>query len=64
MMQWMGEERLVCEFNEHIAGYQVLRFYGKEGKQILDVKVNDLIDMDHYLFVKESGVYKPFNKYK
>lgn len=62
VMQWMGPERLVCEFNEHIAGYQVLRFYEKDGKQILDVKVLDFVDMDHYLFVKESNTFFPFKK--
>lgn len=60
IMRWMNNERLVCEFNEHIAGYQALRFYEKDGKQILDVKVNDFVDMDHYLFEKISNEFKPF----
>lgn len=62
VMRWMNNEKLVCEFNEQIAGYQVLTFAEKDGKQILDVKVNDFVDMDHYLFVKKESVYKPFGK--
>ena len=60
-MRWMGVERLVCEYNDAIAGNQVLRFFEKDGKEILDVKVNDFVDMDHYLFEKISNEFKPFN---
>lgn len=60
VMSWMNNEYLVAEFNEQIAGYQKLRFYEKDGKQILDVKVNDFVDMDHYLFEKVSNEFKPF----
>ena len=60
VMSWMNNEYLEAEFNEQIAGYQKLRFYEKDGKQILDVKVNDFVDMDHYLFEKVSNEFKPF----
>lgn len=62
ILRWMSNERLVGEYNEQIAGYQALSFSEKDGKQILDVKVNDFVDMDHYLFVKISNEYKPFVK--
>lgn len=58
----MTDERLVCEYNEQIVGYETLRFFEKEGKQILDLKVSDFVDMDHYLFVKTSPVFTPFTK--
>lgn len=60
VMRWMSGERLVCEYNEQIAGYQALSFTEKNGRQILDVKVNDFVDMDHYLFVKSESGFKPF----
>jgi hypothetical protein len=62
VLNWMTDERLVCEYNEQIVGYETLRFFEKEGKQILDLKVSDFVDMDHYLFVKTSPVFTPFTK--
>lgn len=62
LVQWMNKEQLLCEFNEQIAGYEVLKFTEKDGRQILDLKVNDFVDMDHYLFTKTSNTFVPFIK--
>lgn len=60
-MRFKSADKIVVEYADDTSlGTKVLKYEEKGASSIIEIKVNDFIDQDTYLFTKESNVFKAF----
>lgn len=59
-LKFLTANTLMIEYNDPTLGVKELKFDDKDGTSSIEIKVNDFIDMDTYLFTKESNIFKAF----
>lgn len=59
-LHYLNNYTLMIEYNDPTLGIKEIKFSDEGAQTTIEIKVNDFIDMDTYLFTKESSNYKPF----
>lgn len=61
-MRFKSADIIVVEYDDSTSlGVKELKYEEKGAASTIEIKVNDFIDMETYIFTKINGVYKPFS---
>lgn len=63
-IKFLDEKTLLLDYNDPVLGVHEINFDLKAEKPTIEMRVNDFVDMDPYLFTRMSTVVKPFEPEK
>jgi CubicO group peptidase (beta-lactamase class C family) len=59
-LNYLTNNTLVIEYNDPTLGTKEIRFSNTEQPITIEIKVNDFLDMDSYIFTKTENIFVPF----
>jgi hypothetical protein len=59
-IKFLDEKTLLLDYNDPVLGVHEVDVDLKAEKPVIEIRVNDFVDMDPYLFTRMSTVAKPF----
>ena len=61
-LQFLTENTLIIEYNNPVLGIKEITYLekNKQRQKTIEIKVNDFVDMDTYIFIKADDLYQSF----